>query len=51
MLKNCIFNRISEIRDLKKKPKLGDVLKYFKAKNWSKEQVAKKLTMLYSNKE
>ena len=49
MLKNCIFNRINEIRELKKKPKLGDVLKYFKAKEWPKEKVAKKLTQLYSN--
>jgi hypothetical protein len=31
MLKNCVLNRISEIRELKKKPKLGDVLKYFKS--------------------
>jgi len=41
MLKNCVFTRISEIRELKKKPKLGDILKYFKKAGLTKERVAK----------
>ena len=37
MLKNCVFNRIIEIRDLKKRPKLGDILKHFKESNLTRE--------------
>lgn len=38
LLKNIVFNRIMEIRILKSKPKLGDILKVFKTTNLTKEQ-------------
>ena len=47
MLKNCVFARISEIRELKKKPKLGDILKYFKKAGFTKERVAKQMAYLF----
>ena len=49
MLKNCVFNRIIEIRDLKKRPKLGDILKYFKESKLTRDQIINKLTVLFSN--
>ena len=49
LLKNCVFARINEIREIKKRPKLGDILKYFKKSGLTSEQISNKLTMLFSN--
>jgi hypothetical protein len=49
MLKNSVFRRILEIREQKKRPKLGDILEYFKASNMSRDQIINKLTVLFSD--
>jgi|APSaa5957512535_1039671.scaffolds.fasta_scaffold115549_1 hypothetical protein len=49
LLKNAVFVRIMEIRDQKRKPKLGDLLAFFKKGGQNKEQILKKLERLYSN--
>ena len=55
VLKNVVFRRIIEIREVKKQPRLNDLLNMFKdIKNNPKEREAllKKLTFLYDpNKE
>jgi hypothetical protein len=44
MLKNCVFKRINDIRDLKKRPKLGFILKVFRDSGLPRDQVIKKLS-------
>ena len=54
ILKNLVFRRIIEIREIKKQPKLSDLLGMFKdIKNNPKEREAliKKLIFLYDTKE
>lgn len=47
ILKNVVFARIEQIRLIKRKPKLKDLLEFFRGKD--KEFAAKKLRQLYSN--
>ena len=48
MLKNIVCNKILEIKDRKKKPKLGDLLKLFRGK---RDELIEKMEFLYSRKE
>ena len=48
MLKNIVCNKILEIKDRKKKPKLGDLLKLFRGQ---KDKIVEKMEFLYSRKE
>jgi hypothetical protein len=47
ILKNTIFNRVLEIREKKKRPKLGDFLKIYKTSGINKNIILKKLKQFY----
>ena len=54
ILKNIVGMEISKIRDQKRKPKLKDILDFFKRKEnqmVDKKQILDKVIMLYGNKE
>jgi len=48
MLKNIVCNKILEIKDRKKKPMLGDLLKLFRGQ---KEKIIEKMEFLNFRKE
>ena len=53
ILKNIVFRRIIEIREIKKKPKLSQILEYFNKqgnKN-NKDRLVNKLKLLYKRKD
>ena len=54
ILKNIVYNRILEIQEQKRKPKLSDILKFFSKFDTSKPEIkdmlVEKIILLYSNK-
>jgi hypothetical protein len=50
ILKNIVFERCLEVRLIKSKPKLKDILKKFKQNpQYTKQHIIKMLNVLYSN--
>ena len=48
ILKNIVATILTKVREQKRKPKLGDLLKLFKGKSANKEIILNKIVLLYS---